>query len=693
MKRFIYAFMAMVLCVGISASCQKEPNVNDSDNSNVTEIKGRAVHFGAGAPATKTEYGTQNTETHGWPVYWTAGDDVLIYSPNASTEGAESGIYTIATTSETEGYDYRTSAELIAPEEPIIWKGDDTALIDFYATYPSTGVSIDEDGIATFPINFNQTCDITADATSNQYTAEPNMQQNAYMVAKNTTAYTESVGLQFSPIMTTLDIVVNGPTESGAVLALTGISLTFQLTNKVSDTEFKYDIVNGQMVDTGSKEEVMVFIGINDIRDSANPHGFIDLTTGQSVKLTVMLPPNAIGDTKTAKIRIHAQAKNNTSAINKTLTIGKTAGEIVVAASAKRAINLPNINPVQGAANAWMTPLDDDIYVSQLSIPGTHDAGTGKGTSLFNAGQTQDFDLTNQLNIGIRFFDLRPAWRHVEVFGIDLYNEFWIYHGITSTEYSLKAAFDEIVAYLNANPGEFALVIMRHEDETPSSGKDTDKFVPNMKSFLDGYSGYTIPFRADLTVGECRKKIIVMSRTQYTNGPVGAYISSFPGNESTLTTGTPASVYNGNNTARLEVNDYYSFSDQNEKLNRIKALMDRTATHHTNPALVNEWVINHCSGYRSNLGLSTTNAYRKNAEDSNQFAFDYLTGTAKIGTTSYTKPVGSVGIVVMDFAGTRQSGSGTLTAPYYQVHGDLLPQAIIDNNYKFPMAKKPSAGQ
>ena len=50
-------------------------------------------------------------------------------------------------------------------------------------------------------------------------------------------------------------------------------------------------------------------------------------------------------------------------------------------------------------------PLDDNIYVSQLSIPGTHDAATGDGTT-FSLGKTQDMTLDQQFEMGIRAFDL-----------------------------------------------------------------------------------------------------------------------------------------------------------------------------------------------------------------------------------------------------------------------------------------------
>ena len=50
----------------------------------------------------------------------------------------------------------------------------------------------------------------------------------------------------------------------------------------------------------------------------------------------------------------------------------------------------------------------------------------------------------------------------------------------------------------------------------------------------------------------------------------------------------------------------------------------------------------------------------------------------KITSTDW---VGSTGIILSDFVGARRSGNFT-------VYGDLLPQAIINNNYKYRMKRK-----
>lgn len=91
---------------------------------------------------------------------------------------------------------------------------------------------------------------------------------------------------------------------------------------------------------------------------------------------------------------------------------------------------------------------------------------------------------------------------------------------------------------------------------------------------------------------------------------------------------------------------------------------------HTNESMTNRWSINHTSGYTG--WVSTTNGYRENAGNNNIKLYNYINSTTWNGST---------GIVLMDFVGAHTSGS-------YTVYGDLCPQAIIDNNYKYRMKRK-----
>ena len=66
----------------------------------------------------------------------------------------------------------------------------------------------------------------------------------------------------------------------------------------------------------------------------------------------------------------------------------------------------------EGVSSAdWMSYLDDNLKISQINLPGTHDSGTKRVKfSLIDAtasAQCQDTTITEQLNHGIRFLDIR----------------------------------------------------------------------------------------------------------------------------------------------------------------------------------------------------------------------------------------------------------------------------------------------
>jgi len=84
-------------------------------------------------------------------------------------------------------------------------------------------------------------------------------------------------------------------------------------------------------------------------------------------------------------------------------------------------ITLTKSNDVDVDSN-WMSYLDGDLRLNRINIPGTHDSGTFGMTSIGieQAGKTQDYDITEQLERGIRYFDLRIARYDIEKGKYDL---------------------------------------------------------------------------------------------------------------------------------------------------------------------------------------------------------------------------------------------------------------------------------
>ena len=215
----------------------------------------------------------------------------------------------------------------------------------------------------------------------------------------------------------------------------------------------------------------------------------------------------------------------------------------------------------------WMGPLDDNLFLSRLSIPGSHDAATSScGTSGMTGGaHTQTYTIAQQLERGVRFFDLRPAWN-----GSDMV----IYHGLVSTGVKFNDALNTLCNFLNSHPKEFLFVVMRHEDDIEGSSEKA-QWPAQMKACLSAKRQYIIDYSPTLTVRDMRGKLLVMSRNTYDDGPIGGYLNG-GGDNGTLnkTLVGPSGAY-----MNMTIQDMYDVAGSgqlDQKVAAMKALLDRS---------------------------------------------------------------------------------------------------------------------
>lgn len=308
----------------------------------------------------------------------------------------------------------------------------------------------------------------------------------------------------------------------------------------------------------------------------------------------------------------------------------------------------------------WMSRLDDVAYVHQVSIPGSHDAGTGNGTALDAFARTQDLTIEEQFDAGVRAFDLRPSVND---------GALQIYHGSIRTKISFDQALSALCSRLDDNPTEFVIVIMRHEDDHESDSERQQWNTLIRQTLNDNrYAERFIEFHEALTVGEARGKILILSRDRYADRPVGGFIDGWT-HSADLSDQSRPSITGGNasDPARLYVQDFYEVRDEMDlKLSSLLTLLDLSTAF--NKTVFHTWVINHTSGY-CNTGIASRNAYRANAVSTNTAVADYLSGRSQTGPT---------GMVMMDFAGVDLSGD-------HEVNGRKLIDAIVDNNFRYTM--------
>jgi hypothetical protein len=118
----------------------------------------------------------------------------------------------------------------------------------------------------------------------------------------------------------------------------------------------------------------------------------------------------------------------------------------------------------------WMSYINDNILLSQLSIPGTHDSCAHFGGSLY---ECQHLRLNEQLVLGIRFVDIRC--RHFR-------NNFTIHHEGKYQNMNFTDVLQICKDFLLINPGE--CIIMRIKKEY----KDGE--VENTRDFKETFNEY-----------------------------------------------------------------------------------------------------------------------------------------------------------------------------------------------------------
>lgn len=322
-------------------------------------------------------------------------------------------------------------------------------------------------------------------------------------------------------------------------------------------------------------------------------------------------------------------------------------------------------------AGNWMGRLPDATYVAVVSIPGAHDAATGCGWAegmddLGDAfARTQELSLAQLWSEGVRAFDLRPC-AHEGYLNVN--------HGLVAT----KLRFDEALFLLRdslaANPTEFVVIHMLHETD----GDQTDDFGQQLLSLLgsDELKDVLVDFKPNLTVGEMRGKMLLLSRDKYADTPAtGGFFENWTG-EVNWSKQSQGRIKGPKLSGKCYMQDYSDTHQQggiDTKLKGLKLLLNFSSSHATTDASSIVWVVNLASAYslvESLFGyeLSLSDGYRDNATYTHAAILEHLAQPDR-------KP-GPTGIVLMDYAGIDKSGN-------YEVRGKETVRAIIDNNFRY----------
>ena len=309
--------------------------------------------------------------------------------------------------------------------------------------------------------------------------------------------------------------------------------------------------------------------------------------------------------------------------------------------------------------------LPDEKLVASVSMPGAHDAATYKGVMMsLGMGRTQTANLAEQWESGVRAFDLRPAVRDTALH---------IYHSVLKTGVSFQEAISKICTLLDKHPEEFAVVLLRHENESENE-REKHLWPSAIGRVIETLGERAVTFHPHITVGEVRGKILFLSRNAYHGTHKGALVTGWSHASQGTDMARIISYANGEE-AQLQVQDYYAPTTEERK--QAKLLGARKMLSLAKAAAQDVWTINFLSGYARTAfgGNATTRGYKANA----QWLHTRLLEEQK---EHKALSAGRMGIVFMDFVGTDKVCGGLWHWKPYHVQSNQLAELVIESNFR-----------
>jgi 1-phosphatidylinositol phosphodiesterase len=259
-------------------------------------------------------------------------------------------------------------------------------------------------------------------------------------------------------------------------------------------------------------------------------------------------------------------------------------------------------------AEKWMGSIDSSCFVSELSIPGTHDSGA---TLKSFVGQCQSMDIKKQLKCGVRFLDIRCIVKK---------DELKVYHGIINEFLSFEQLLNYCYNFLKKNQTETILFCLKNEDS-----KDEKKFE---EIFIKHVEKNPNQWHLEETIPQLkmvRGKIVLFRRFSKTNGKMGIDVShSWKNNNPRF----EIKLFDGS----VIIQDKYEVKSADEKFGYVKTLLEEAI----GIANSSQMYLNFASGYVKILGVPSVSKVSNGVNADIQKYFK-------------TNPKGKYGSVLMDF--------------------------------------------
>lgn len=421
-------------CLALTlAGCSDEVGIT----ADQLPVSGDEITFGAAAgqftePTKRTVYDFVGDENYSnyqkLAIKWVAGkDQVRVYCPNESEQ--QWADYTVMAGTASDFYLQRTNENA----QGVRWGDDLTQEHKFYSFYPlktSNGAEIsglqrDTKVRATIP-----TAQLSGKVTSNTdeggghnrtwYVVEPNMSY-AMMVGTGTwtPGNSKNITLNYKPIVTVLDIYVNGPDVNDPTevnYTITGVGVR-SASQPIVGT-FDYDAATDQCTyvtpESGEQDDNWAYVEVAGVDGNGQK-----LNRGEGMNVKFFLLPQ---DIKPEELTVYVFLSNG-SVLSQPLGTGDGSalakGEIVK-------VLTPKVKPAE--TSNWMSAIGDDVlFASQLSLPGTkhsysylnYERNTAYPWQPSNAERNtydantdmmqtyQTLDIGQQFDAGVRAFNIK----------------------------------------------------------------------------------------------------------------------------------------------------------------------------------------------------------------------------------------------------------------------------------------------
>lgn len=565
---------------------------DDLDNKPVVlPVSGDEIEFGA-APGGFTDVNPESRTIYDVPagstfdnyqllnIKWQYGiDQVRVYCPEGA-EGFRTADYTVEATDASSG---SSTGFLVKNGETGVRWGDTGKPHNFYAFYSlgkideglQTGTTVK----ATIPTGqeggelktYNNKGEEDKNGTFKVITPDMTF---CMMAGKGTWSpgTDKNVALAFTPIVTVLDVLVNGPKEDDVeFMNIVSVSVRSKSGTNIVGT-FSYDLADGSYnFDATDKSQSAASIATVQTLDNKNP---VRLEQNEQLNVKFFLLPREIsdGDLVVSVLTEGGVVYSKTISGTGTTPEGGT-GDGVLEAGLITRIKTPKLGGQE--ANNWMSQIPDNALFTQLSLPGSKHAFSYNTAESFdpNTGISHYYQAlppleirsgetfaTTQFDEGVRVFDVHlnltrdnaNATPIVYAGGANLDPEYTLSDVLTALNEKVnptsETASECAVVFLNyvqaatSNVSTWLSAVMNSLNSWNTANKTTDG-----EDILTKIDGTT-------TMGAVRGKIAVIINLKTTDIPSGTapvnYINSF--STSVQNTGLVTAPYSSGASVRIQ---------------------------------------------------------------------------------------------------------------------------------------------